>query len=108
MQEVELYDSYGRELYQLTQWDKDIGITIKAPADDFTGSGSCQIHFFNALSTSAYVTTGSYTVSGSTMTVTCVIPNKILEEPFDVMGHVVMLNRGLYRFRINMIRRPRG
>lgn len=113
MQEVELYNSSGEELYQLAQWDKDVYITIKAQTTVFTGTGTCQIHFFSSASEQALVVNGNFSVVNGIISVTCKIPNKILTEPYAINGHVVMYYgsgneeiRGTYKFRINILKRP--
>ena len=116
MQEVELYNSSGEELYQLAQWDKDVYITVKAQTTVFTGTGSCQVHFFSGGTEEALVVNSTYTVTGGTLSVTCKIPNLILTKPYAVNGHIVMYYdtgteteeiRGTYKFRINILNRPK-
>lgn len=113
MQRAEVYNFSREEVYQISQWDKDIYVIIEGYADSYTGSGICQVHFYNALSPEALVVEAQYSITDSQIFILCKIPNKLLMNPYDIYGEVVMLTgaqhdgpHAILMFSIDMLCKP--
>lgn len=113
MQRAEVYNFSRQEVYQISQWDRDLFIIIEGYADGYTGSGICQVHFYNALSPEALVVEAQYSITNSTINILSKIPNRLLMEPYDISGEVVMLEgsqhdgpHAILMFSIDMLHKP--
>lgn len=110
MQEISVYDKYGKQLTHLTQWDKNVVIQIK----DASLSKATNIHFFNCNSKEAMVMSATYK-NGA---LSSQVPNDILTEPHTITGYIwvdettkdtnyeTKEHKSVYCFRIMVRKRP--
>ncbi len=104
MKEIIVYDISGKQLNSISQWDRDIYITIRE--SDITSA--YKIHFFNVESPMAYVMESTY--ADGVLTVK--IPNVLVMYPFDIIGYVYKEDasgdgQAVARFRFNILPRPK-
>lgn len=105
MQEITVYDAYGDSLTNLVQWDKDVSIYV----EDSEIDTAYQMHFFNSTMDEALVVSTEY----SDGVLKAKIPNILLTQPHAIIGYIKtrelkdVEEKCLYRFRINIIKRPK-
>lgn len=102
MKEIPVYDSSGKRLDVLVQWDSDVYISLK----DRGITSAHNVHFFNQSSDYSYVVTSQY-ASG---VLTVKIPNILLTQSRNITGYVVVADsdeeRSLFGFQIRVLPRP--
>ncbi len=104
MKEIVVYDTSAQQLNSVSQWSRDVYITIREV--DITSAYN--IHFYNTASQVAYVMQSTY----SSGVLTVKIPNVLLMYPFDIIGNVFQedgsgAGQGIARFRFMVIPRPK-